>query len=57
MAKVGVMFLFSVNYVFNNILQIHQRQRIKVTLGIVEDLRGAGYNVNQSNLDMFWVVL
>ena len=50
MAKVGVMFLFSVNYVFNNILQIHQRQRIKVTLGIVEDLRGAGYNVNQSKI-------
>ena len=50
MAKVGVMFLFSVNYVFNNILQIHQRQRIKVTLGIVEDLRRAGYNVNQSKI-------
>ena len=50
MAKVGVMFLFSVNYVFNNILQPHQRQRIKVTLGIVEDLRGAGYNVNQSKI-------
>lgn len=47
-AAVSVMFLFSVNYVFSNILQPHQRQRIKVTLGIVEDLRGAGYNVNQS---------
>lgn len=49
-AVVSVMFLFSVNYVFNNILQPHQRQRIKVTLGIVEDLRGAGYNVNQSKI-------
>lgn len=49
-AIVSVMFLFSVNYVFNNILQPHQRQRIKVTLGIVEDLRGAGYNVNQSKI-------
>lgn len=46
----SVMFLFSVNYVFDNILQPHQRQRIKVTLGIVEDLRGAGYNVNQSKI-------
>ncbi|MDE5901913.1 MAG: rod shape-determining protein RodA, partial [Muribaculaceae bacterium] len=49
-AAMSVMFLFSVNYVFNNILQPHQRQRIKVTLGIVEDLRGAGYNVNQSKI-------
>lgn len=49
-AIVSVMFLFSVNYAFNNILQPHQRQRIKVTLGIVEDLRGAGYNVNQSKI-------
>ena len=49
-AAASVMFLFSVNYVFNNILQPHQRQRIKVTLGIVEDLRGAGYNVNQSKI-------
>ena len=49
-AAVSVMFVFSVNYVFGNILQPHQRQRIKVTLGIVEDLRGAGYNVNQSKI-------
>lgn len=49
-SAMSVMFLFSVNYVFDNILQPHQRQRIKVTLGIVEDLRGAGYNVNQSKI-------
>lgn len=49
-AFASVIFLFSVNYVFDNILQLHQRQRIKVTLGIVEDLRGAGYNVNQSKI-------
>ncbi|MDE5653587.1 MAG: rod shape-determining protein RodA [Muribaculaceae bacterium] len=49
-AVMSVIFLFSVNYVFDNILQPHQRQRIKVTLGIVEDLRGAGYNVNQSKI-------
>ena len=28
----------------------HQQQRIKVSLGIEEDLRGAGYNVNQSKI-------
>ena len=42
-------FLFSVNFAFNQ-LQPHQQQRIKVVLGIEEDLRGAGYNVNQSKI-------
>ncbi len=46
----SVLFLFSVNYVFTNILQPHQQMRIKVLLGIEEDLRGAGYNVNQSKI-------
>lgn len=49
-AATGVLFLFSVNYAFNNVLQPHQQNRIKVTLGIVEDLRGVGYNVNQSKI-------
>lgn len=49
-AAVSVMFLFSVNYVFNNVLQLHQRNRIMVALGIVDDPRGAGYNVNQSKI-------
>lgn len=47
---VSVMFMYSVNYAFNNILQPHQQQRIKVALGIEENLRGAGYNVNQSKI-------
>jgi len=46
----SVMFLFSVNYVFGNVLEPHQQIRIKVALGIEEDLRGAGYNVNQSKI-------
>ena len=47
---VSVMFMFSVNYAFNQILQPHQQERIKVALGIEENLRGAGYNVNQSKI-------
>ncbi len=47
---VSVMFLFSVNYVFGNVLEPHQQMRIKVALGIEDDLRGAGYNVNQSKI-------
>ena len=46
----AVMFLFSVNYAFTSVLQPHQQMRIKVALGIEEDLRGAGYNVNQSKI-------
>ncbi|WP_304476723.1 rod shape-determining protein RodA, partial [uncultured Muribaculum sp.] len=46
----GVVFLFSVNYVFENVLQPHQKQRILVSLGIEEDLKAAGYNVNQSKI-------
>ncbi len=43
-------FVFSVNYAFNNILEPHQKKRINVLLGIEQDLRGAGYNVNQSKI-------
>lgn len=46
----SVAFLYSVNYVFGNVLEPHQQVRIKVALGIEEDLRGAGYNVNQSKI-------
>ena len=48
-AAFSVLFMFSVNFAFNH-LQPHQQMRIKVVLGIEEDLRGAGYNVNQSKI-------
>ena len=43
-------FLESVEYVFDDVLQHHQRQRIKVTLGMEEDLLGAGYHIGQSKI-------
>lgn len=43
-------FMFSVDYVFNNILEPHQQIRIKVSLGLEDDPSGAGYNVNQSKI-------
>lgn len=46
----SVLFMFSVNYVFSNVLGNHQQMRIKVALGIEDNLRGAGYNVNQSKI-------
>jgi rod shape determining protein RodA len=44
----SVGFVFSVDYGVNNILEPHQRNRIHVLLGQDVDLKGAGYNVNQS---------
>lgn len=49
-ALAAIVFLFSVNYTFTSILQPHQQMRIKVALGMEEDLKGAGYNVNQSKI-------
>ena len=43
-------FVFSVDMVFNNVLEPHQRERIDVLLGKSEDLRGSGYNVHQSKI-------
>jgi len=40
--------IFSVNYIFENVLEPHQSKRINVLLGIESDPHGAGYNVNQS---------
>lgn len=40
--------VFSVDYFFQNILEPHQKERINVLLGKETDLKGAGYNVNQS---------
>ncbi len=48
-AVLALVFLFSVGAAFDH-LQPHQKLRIQVALGIVEDLRSAGYNVNQSKI-------
>ena len=51
-------FVFSVDYVFENVLQPHQKTRINVLLGKEIDLKGAGYNVHQSMIAIgsggFW---
>ena len=45
----SVAFLYSCNMVFNK-LDDHQRVRIEVLLGMKDDPKGAGYNVNQSKI-------
>lgn len=47
-ALISIGFLFSVDYVFHDVLEPHQQLRIKVSLGLEDDPTGAGYNVNQS---------
>ena len=45
-----ISFVFVVDYVFDNVLQDHQRNRINVLLDKNVDLKGVGYNVNQSKI-------
>ncbi len=48
----------SIDYVFENVMQAHQRTRINVLLGKEVDIKGAGYNVQQSKIAIgsggFW---
>lgn len=43
-------FVFSVDYAFNEVLQTHQRNRILVMLGLLDDTKDVGYNVHQSKI-------
>jgi rod shape determining protein RodA len=47
---VAGLLVSSVDYVFQNVLQPHQRSRINVLLGKNVDIKGAGYNVQQSKI-------
>ena len=44
----GVVVIFATDFIFDNVLQDHQRKRIEVLLGMKEDPSGVGYNVRQS---------
>ena len=46
----SVLFFNGADYVLNNVMEPHQRVRINVLLGLEEDLKGAGYNVHQSQI-------
>lgn len=46
----SVIFIFSVQIIFNKVLKEHHRDRIENLLGITQDLKGAGYNVHQSKI-------
>ena len=46
----GALLIFSADFIFNDVLQDHQRKRIEVLLGMKEDPSGVGYNVSQSKI-------
>lgn len=46
----SILFVMATNYIFYSFLQPHQRTRIEVLLNKEVDLRGAGYNLNQSKI-------
>ena len=49
--SVGSMaFFYGADFIMQNVMEPHQRSRINVLLGLDEDLRGAGYNVHQSEI-------
>jgi len=45
-----VIMTFSVDYVFNEVMEPHHKSRIEELLGIKSDPLGVGYNVNQSKI-------
>ena len=47
---ISITFIFSVNYIFNDVLSAHHRTRINVLLGKEIDPQGAGYNLIQSKI-------
>jgi rod shape determining protein RodA len=44
----GLLYLFTVDYAFHEILKPHQQTRINIMLGMETDPYGEGYNLNQS---------
>jgi len=49
-AIISTSFFYASSHVFHKVLQDHQRTRIEVLLGINDDIRRAGYNVNQAKI-------
>lgn len=49
-AVISIAFVFSVEFIYDHVLKPHQKARIDIVLGITDDPRGKGYNVNQSKI-------
>jgi rod shape determining protein RodA len=47
---ISVLFSFSIDYVYHDVLREHQQKRLNVLLGLETDPLGDGYNINQSKI-------
>ena len=45
---VSSLYIFSVDFVFNNVFEQHQQDRFNIILGKTNDIKSIGYNSNQS---------
>lgn len=43
-------FIYSVDFIFNNVFEQRHRDRFNIVMGLEEDYRGSGYNTNQSRI-------
>ena len=43
-------FIFSVDFIFNNVFEERHRNRFNIVMGMTQDDRGTGYNSNQSRI-------
>ena len=43
-------FIFSVDFIFNNVFEQRHRDRFNIVIGVEQDFRGSGYNTNQSKI-------
>lgn len=46
----SIVFVFSVNVLYQNVLEPHQKERIDTILGKTSDPKGADFNLNQSKI-------
>ena len=49
-ATVFSVFIYSVDFIFNNVFEKRHRDRFNIVMGLEEDYRGSGYNTNQSRI-------
>ena len=43
-------FIFSVDFIFNDVFEQRHRDRFNIVIGAEQDFRGSGYNTNQSKI-------
>ena len=50
LAITSIIFVLSVNFIFNSLFEQRHRDRFNIILGVIEDNKGLGYNINQSKI-------